>query len=48
MVEIMFLEIVKTWDLTPTIGPPVCPPILARLFPSCTNTYEFTSIYAKE
>jgi hypothetical protein len=48
MVEIMFIEKVETWDLTPTIGALVCPPILARLRPSCTNTYEFTSISAKE
>jgi hypothetical protein len=48
MVEIMFTERVETWDLTPTIGALICPPILARLCPSCTNTYEFTSISAKE
>jgi hypothetical protein len=48
MVEIMCTERVETWDLIPTIGAPVCPPILVRLCPSCINTYEFTSISAKE
>ncbi len=27
MVEIMFTERVETWDLTPTIGALICPPI---------------------
>jgi hypothetical protein len=48
MVEIMFTKRVESWDLTPTIGTTVCPTILARHFPSCTNTYEFTLIFAKE